>query len=143
MRKTGKLVTLSCKFQLTISAFPFPPILKKANTADLYKMGDPFIHLEKMGDSGNIPQSERANEPMTEMEKLFQCTVCLSLPICNIYQCSEGHLICKDCHARISGISVRCPTCKTIIPTPPSRCRAAEQVITYKIKHNIFHNDII
>ena len=32
-----------------------------------------------------------------ELEDLLQCSVCLSLPECNIYQCegSDLHLICK------------------------------------------------
>ena len=30
-----------------------------------------------------------------KMEKLFQCSVCLNLPLCDIYQCKRGHLICK------------------------------------------------
>ena len=70
---------------------------------------------------------------LAEMEKIYQCPVCLELPICKIYQCKEGHLICEDCFHKMQNernwIFVKCPTCSTNIPVPPIRCRTAEQVI--------------
>ena len=66
--------------------------------------------------------------PMDEATKIYECTVCLSLPMCNIYQCTEGHLICRDCHNKMDR-PVTCPTCKSHLPATPIRCRVAEQVI--------------
>ena len=98
------------------------------------------IKLSKMGDTGNASSSDRGNPLLKDLEEIYQCPVCLSLPICNIYQCSEGHLICMDCYAKMLA-PVRCPTCKNMLPTPPNRCRTAEQVIhstiTYDLKVNL------
>ena len=73
---------------------------------------------------------------LAEMEKIYQCPVCLELPICKIYQCKEGHLICEDCFIKmqkernlLENVFVKCPTCSTNISVPPIRCRTAEQVI--------------
>ena len=68
--------------------------------------------------------------PMNEATKIYECPVCLSLPMCNIYQCTEGHLICRDCHNKMER-PVSCPTCKSQMPATPIRSRVAEQVIYY------------
>ena len=61
------------------------------------------------------------------MEKNLQCAVCWSLPLCNIYQCKQGHLICMDCYSKMTK-PISCPSCRTPMPATPIRCRAAEQV---------------
>ena len=64
------------------------------------------------------------------MEALLQCSVCLSVPKCNIYQCNESdlHLICQDCHSKLPR-PPKCPTCRNLFPTTPKRSRLAEQVV--------------
>ena len=83
-----------------------------------------------MGDSGHGSSSDRGNLLLKKMEQIYQCPVCLSLPLCNINQCLEGHLICVDCYTRMPA-PVKCPTCKIRLSAPPIRCRAAEQAIEY------------
>ena len=60
-------------------------------------------------------------------EKLSQCPVCLSLPICDIYQCKRGHLICKDCHGKLTR-PISCPSCRVPMVDTPIRNRVAELV---------------
>ena len=100
--------------------FLFPHLLKR-----VWRI--PKTKLSKMGD---IPKSasDRANLAMKKMEEIYQCPVCLRLPICNIYQCKEGHLVCVDCYKRLPSPQPVCPTCRTALPNPPIRCRSAEQV---------------
>ena len=60
---------------------------------------------------------------------IFQCPVCLLLPICDIYQCKDGHLVCMICYNKLPvQLPIRCPTCRTAMPTEPIRARAVEQV---------------
>ena len=48
--------------------------------------------------------------PNTEKEINLECPVCWSVPKSTpIYQCGNGHLLCKDCKPRLS----ECPICKT------------------------------
>ena len=88
------------------------------------------IKLSKMGDTGNASSSDRRSLSLKKMEEIYQCPVCLNLPICNIYQCSEGHLVCADCYNKMPA-PTKCPTCKNRLSVPPTRCRTAEQVIQH------------
>ena len=66
---------------------------------------------------------------MAKIAKAFNCPVCLTLPPYDIYQCNEGHLICKDCYNKLKSKSpVLCPTCCAAMPGVPIRNRAAEKV---------------
>ena len=67
-----------------------------------------------------------------KMEDLIQCSVCLTLPDCNIYHCNESdlHLTCRNCYDRLPS-PPRCPTCRDPFPSVPSRSQLAEQVIVY------------
>ena len=48
--------------------------------------------------------------PNTKKEINLECPVCLAVPRSTpIYQCGNGHLLCKDCKPRLS----ECPICKT------------------------------
>ena len=64
---------------------------------------------------------------MDRMETLFQCPVCLTLPLCDIYQCKRGHLLCEDCHGKLTE-PIRCPSCRIPMVGTPIRSRAAEHV---------------
>ena len=74
-----------------------------------------------------VEPMHRAQSRKEKMEKIIQCTVCLSLPFCKIYQCPDGHLICMDCYSKMPK-PISCPSCRTPMPATPIRNRAAEQV---------------
>ena len=89
--------------------------------------------LKGKADSNQTKPLEMSQAMKDKMKKIYQCTVCLSLPLCNIYQCNEGHLICMDCHNKME-TPLSCPTCRSQMPATPIRCRSAEQVsIIYHI----------
>ena len=49
-------------------------------------------------------------------------------PLCDIYQCKRGHLICKDCHGKLTK-PISCPSCRVPMINTPIRSRAAEYAI--------------
>ena len=111
--------------------FPFPQFLSSIVRGhfDLtLEMGDinPLSSLLKNLQKITI---NPVSSVLKNLEKVYQCPVCLSLPVCNIYQCTEGHLVCKDCHDKMP-TPISCPTCKSQMPSVPMRCRTAEQVTT-------------
>ena len=53
----------------------------------------------------------------------------MSLPSCHIYQCLNGHLICKECYGNMTGRPILCAICRDPMPSTPIRNRVAEQVI--------------
>ena len=60
--------------------------------------------------------------------EIFQCSVCKTIPHSKILQCSNGHLACAKCSARITV----CPVCRAPLdPNVDKRTRAlvAEQAI--------------
>lgn len=66
---------------------------------------------------------------MNKLEEILSCPVCLVVPRDTpIYQCKNGHLICKNCY-KIVEISDACPVCKTKLPRHRIRNITAEQVI--------------
>jgi len=55
----------------------------------------------------------------------LECPVCLLVPRCSpIYQCGNGHLVCKECRPRL----VKCPTCQ-IEYTQATRSIFAEKIL--------------
>ena len=46
-------------------------------------------------------------ETRDRIEEELKCPICLNLPNSTpIYQCQEGHLVCKDCHAKVNSCSI-------------------------------------
>ena len=88
--------------------------IQKESTLHLRPVWIGKLHAEAMGRKEN-------------MKKNLQCAVCWSLPLCSIYQCKEGHLICMDCYSKMTK-PISCPSCRTPMPATPIRNRAAEQV---------------
>ena len=65
-----------------------------------------------------------------DVRKDIECPVCLQIPReTPIFQCDNGHIICKDCKPRLE----LCPQCRTFIGN--SRNLIAERIVS-KIKHN-------
>ena len=65
------------------------------------------------------------------MENVFQCPVCLTLPICDIYQCKRGHIVCENCYDHMPLKPLLCPTCRDPMPISPIRNLTAEQALEY------------
>ena len=61
---------------------------------------------------------------MKELGEALQCPICLLIPQSTpIYQCENGHVICKVCREKIS----RCPSCRQ--PLGRIRCMFAERML--------------
>jgi hypothetical protein len=58
------------------------------------------------------PSGETIN-PDGTVGSMLTCGVCFCVPETEIYQCSNGHLLCDEDHARIiKGDVATCPTCR-------------------------------
>ena len=62
------------------------------------------------------------------MENIYQCPVCATLPSCHIYQCNNGHLVCRECYNKMTSRPILCAVCRDPMPRAPIRVRSAEQV---------------
>jgi len=70
-----------------------------------------------------LSKDESENE---KAHGILECPVCLELPIKPIYQCKNGHLICKSCHSRVK----ICPVCRAqLSDAAPLRNLTAEHMI--------------
>jgi hypothetical protein len=67
------------------------------------------------------------DEPENEKTHgILECPICLELPVKPIYQCSNGHLICKLCHSKVK----LCPVCRApLSSTTPLRNLTAEHFL--------------
>ena len=96
------------------------------------------------------PSRKRAAGPTNAAELAIQqqleCPVCMDIGE-QIFQCTDGHVVCGDCHPRCQG---KCPTCRGKLPVPGIRNRALEGLLPLVpraccFKHNgcrqIFKND--
>ena len=67
---------------------------------------------------------------MNKLEEILSCPVCLVIPRDTpIYQCNNGHLICKHCYKKVENTTDACPVCKKALPRDRIRNITAEQVI--------------
>jgi len=88
------------------------------------------IAIEKEQD--DLPKKQRFNEDLmkhiTNMidakMKDLECPVCFYTAEGFIYQCTGGHLICKECLPSLK----LCPECRTEYPKSPFRNRFAEKI---------------
>lgn len=69
----------------------------------------------------NTEKYEMSTENLDErLSLLFDCVVCLSLPLDTVFQCQMGHLICNDCYihlkadAKLQDKSACCPKCHSV-----------------------------
>ena len=75
----------------------------------------------------DLPKKQKVNEGLVifisnaieDKEKDLECPVCFDTAKAPIYQCFEGHLICKDC---LPSLKI-CPECRTEYPKTPFRNR--------------------
>lgn len=70
------------------------------------------------------------------------CPICFEMMRKTIYQCKEGHLICKDCYTKIKSqetrssendCKTRCPTCKIDFDSVPIRCLWLEKFYPFMV----------
>ncbi|CAL8130102.1 unnamed protein product [Orchesella dallaii] len=69
------------------------------------------------------------------MEDLRECPICLEIPEKEIYQCSEGHIICSSCIEKVT----ECPQCRTNYGAKQIRCRVLEALLDkqmFQCKYN-------
>ena len=115
-----------------------PPDPKDAPGKGLKKQRSP-------SSSDNVKEENGMMERMIDMlkiekmEKHFRCPVCLTLPICDIYQCKYGHLLCSDCYSNLTQ-PISCPSCRVSMVNTPIRCRAAEHVSLIFMNNGLFYD---
>ena len=77
--------------------------------------------------------------PCVSIEDLntnLECPVCLDLPQSGpVYQCRNGHLMCKDCHPKMK----RCPIC--VVPLEKLRNLLSEKLLSLTNPNYIFSID--
>eukprot|EP00124_Ichthyophonus_hoferi_P002681 Ihof_evm6s193 gene=Ihof_evmTU6s193 len=68
-------------------------------------------------------------DPNGPVGSMLNCSICLSQPEAEVYQCSNGHLLCTDCHKRVGAEdSCACPTCRVRMSrNNPTRNYVAEK----------------
>lgn len=62
------------------------------------------------------------------LDRATECSVCFELPLCNMLQCQNGHLICQGCVDAGALARDCCPTCKADTSEGLQRNRAVEAV---------------
>ncbi|ETO15801.1 hypothetical protein RFI_21564 [Reticulomyxa filosa] len=70
----------------------------------------------------------------------FKCSSCRDLLCGRIYQCTEGHLLCEECHGRMT----QCPQCHKLFPKAENggiRNRALEQLLEKSIYSHLKRKD--
>ena len=71
------------------------------------------------------------NEPL-------QCPVCLIVPKSTpIFQCANGHIICKSCYPHLE----KCPVCRIDLLSQQIRCLVAENIIPLLPRNCIFSEE--
>ena len=80
-------------------------------------------------DENQPPKTQSTNPPppcipLENIKPHLECPVCLNVPkVGPIYQCRNGHLLCKNCHPKM----VKCPICQ--IPLEKLRNLLSEQIV--------------
>ena len=71
----------------------------------------PSVHLNIQSNSENIESSEHGGSKFEEyIKSLLECPVCIeSIKSAPIHQCTNGHLVCKDCITKLDN----CPICRS------------------------------
>ena len=61
---------------------------------------------------------------LDDLKDFLECPICVTIPIRGpIYQCESGHIICKDCHSKLT----KCPQCRN--PLGKTRALQLEKII--------------
>jgi len=63
-------------------------------------------------------------KPEPVLDKLLECPICMEVPKTHpIFQCENGHLICKSCHSKV----LVCPLCRKLLGN--NRSLVAERLL--------------
>ena len=61
---------------------------------------------------------------LDDLKDFLECPICVTIPNRGpIYQCESGHIICKDCHSKLT----KCPQCRN--PLGKTRALQLEKII--------------
>lgn len=83
------------------------------------------FHMKRKSYQKMPPKEEKRNNENAHGIEL-ECPICLELPVKPVFQCSNGHLICKLCHSKV----LICPVCRTKLDQgKPLRNLTAEQFL--------------
>jgi len=94
------------------------------------------MKIEK--EQADLHKKEKVNEGLVEhlsnmiedKIKDLTCPVCFETAETPVYQCTEGHLICKEC---LPSLKI-CPECRAMYPKTPFRNRFAEKMVEEIVK---------
>ena len=77
------------------------------------------------------------DEIIKELNK--ECPICFEemQPPTQIFQCSQGHLLCENCFKKVGESTKTCPFCKRDIASNPIRNRALEEAIENEARRNV------
>ena len=81
------------------------------------------------GSNGDNIKNENKVTTSNRLRDIVECPVCLKTPRCGapIFQCRNGHIICRDCYKRVEK---HCPVCRVVLYTNTKiRCISAENII--------------
>ena len=74
-------------------------------------------------------KNQRKAARSSRLRDIVECPVCLKTPKYGapIFQCRNGHLICRECYKRVE---TTCPVCRVLLCTNTKiRCLSAEKII--------------
>ena len=81
------------------------------------------------GQNGDSLKQEITKPKKPRLRDIVECPVCLKTPRYGapIFQCRNGHIICRDCYKRVES---HCPVCRVQLYTNTKiRCISAEKII--------------
>ena len=82
--------------------------------------------------------ADRNTNSSSSLKDIIECPVCFKVPNTGapIFQCRNGHLICRECYKQLE----KCPVCRALLCTNTKiRCLAAEKIIA-RLSGAGFHN---
>lgn len=75
-------------------------------------------NIQSSSNANNCQQPFRSPQILPcDIKSLFECPICFDYAMPPIYQCQNGHLVCKGCSTKITN----CPTCRVPISDPSIR----------------------
>ena len=81
------------------------------------------------GQNGDLLKQETKKPKTSRLRDIVECPVCLKTPRYGapIFQCRNGHIICRDCYKRVES---HCPVCRVqLYSNTKIRCISAEKII--------------
>lgn len=116
------------------SQSPFAePALKRLRTNSPGQL----CHTAYSGHGSSGPSSFQLDKLERRLNAVLCCAVCMDLPRSQVFQCSNGHLMCSPCFthcladARLKDETASCPSCRCVIARDTcSRNLAVEKAVS-------------